>query len=579
MPCLFLNLLGPFQATVEGKAIAGFESNKVRALLTYLAVEADRPQPREKLAGLLWPDWPENAARNNLRYALANLRQVIGDRDSENPLLCISRQDIQLVPGDGLEVDASKFAALLEQPGHVPENLQAAINLYHGRFLEGFSIPDSTPFEEWALLKREYYDRLMLSALHRLAAAHEARREYTQALALAWRLVELEPWHEEAQQQLMRLLALSGQRSAALAQYETCRRTLTKELGVQPSHETTSLYEQIRDGSLESVDQTSQESPHPATALPARQPVPAVKQTFTAPDSSTTGLRRRLPLILGMLAVVIISIGLVGLAYRTLGSSLSLAGTDLPTAGEFIQYSSASKMAMFCENAQHQAHICIEEIGEQGKIYLLPADLPFKAIHRTFAWSPDGRQIALSADPDVPQPGERGLKMYTIYADGSNLQQITTGGTDDILQDWSSDGAWISFNRQGGLWAIQPDGSDEYPILQGGSEVLASSWSPDNQMLAFLSRSQSGAIAHDAIWVIQRDGSNPFILYTFDKKVEEGCQIGWSPDGMYVGCQCRYTQTDEVRLLLESFSSSEPLAAEMVLPSWFSNYWPRWANP
>jgi DNA-binding SARP family transcriptional activator len=185
MPRLLLTLLGPFQATVEGKAITGFESNKVRALLAYLAVEADLPQPREKLAGLLWPDWPEKSARNNLRYALANLRQVIGDRETEAPLLCISRQSVQVNPDSALEVDANQFATLVELPDHAPKNLETAIKLYHGRFLEGFSIPDSTPFEEWALLKREYYDRLMLSALHRLAAAHEARGEFTQALALA----------------------------------------------------------------------------------------------------------------------------------------------------------------------------------------------------------------------------------------------------------------------------------------------------------------------------------------------------------------------------------------------------------
>ena len=67
MPHLSLSLLGTFQATLDGQPIAGFESNKVRALLAYLAVEAGRPHARDELTGLLWPDQPDAAARANLR--------------------------------------------------------------------------------------------------------------------------------------------------------------------------------------------------------------------------------------------------------------------------------------------------------------------------------------------------------------------------------------------------------------------------------------------------------------------------------------------------------------------------------
>jgi predicted ATPase/class 3 adenylate cyclase len=89
-----------------------------------------------------------------------------------------------------------------------------------------------------------------LAILDRLVEWYEQRGEYERASAYAWRQVELEPWQEEAHRQLMRLLALSGQRSAALAQYETCRRLLAEELGVEPGTKTTELYERIRDGVL-----------------------------------------------------------------------------------------------------------------------------------------------------------------------------------------------------------------------------------------------------------------------------------------------------------------------------------------
>ncbi|MBU1877557.1 MAG: tetratricopeptide repeat protein [Chloroflexi bacterium] len=145
--------------------------------------------------------------------------------------------------------------------------LQQAVALYRGSFLEGFSVRDSAAFEEWALFKREQFGRQVLNALRRLAAYHEGRGEYELAQAYAWRQVELEPWQEEAHRQLMRALALGGQRSAALAQYETCRRLLAEELGVEPAAETTRLYEQICDGELESVV-ISFTPPRPTTNLP-----------------------------------------------------------------------------------------------------------------------------------------------------------------------------------------------------------------------------------------------------------------------------------------------------------------------
>jgi DNA-binding SARP family transcriptional activator len=98
MSRLTLSFLGSFQASLDGKPITQFESNKVRALLVYLAVEADRPHRRETLAGLLWPDWPQASAMSSLRNALAELRRNIGDREAQPPFLLITRDSIQLNP-------------------------------------------------------------------------------------------------------------------------------------------------------------------------------------------------------------------------------------------------------------------------------------------------------------------------------------------------------------------------------------------------------------------------------------------------------------------------------------------------
>jgi DNA-binding SARP family transcriptional activator/predicted ATPase len=257
MAHLSLSLLGPFRVTLDGKPVTAFESTKVRALLAYLAVEAGRMHHREALAGLLWPDWPDRDALSNLRYALYNLRQVIGDRMAEPPFLLITRNTLQFNTASDYWLDVIAFEQCVEsasQPGgdqpSAISHLQPAISLYRGCFLEGFSVGDSPAFEEWALFTRERLARQMSSALHGLAAAHEARDDYEQAQACARRQLELEPWDEKAHQQLMRALTLSGQRGAALVQYETCRRLLAEELDVEPARATTALYASIRDGTF-----------------------------------------------------------------------------------------------------------------------------------------------------------------------------------------------------------------------------------------------------------------------------------------------------------------------------------------
>ncbi len=255
MPRLSIFLLGPLQVTLDGEPVTSFESDKVRALLAYLAVENSVPHRRERLAGLLWPEQPEQAARTNLRHVLANLRKVLGDYGATPPVLLISRQTIQFNRASDAWVDAWAFADLVQRDQHAREQTvrrqKDAAKLYRGGFLEGFSLPGCPAFEAWALLEGERLRRMALEALSRLSDGYEGQGNFDLALECSRRQIEIEPWLEAAHRQVMRLLALCSQRGAALAQYETCRRLLVEELGVEPGVETTQLYEQIRDSAPE----------------------------------------------------------------------------------------------------------------------------------------------------------------------------------------------------------------------------------------------------------------------------------------------------------------------------------------
>lgn len=253
MTRLSIRLLGGFHVDLDGIPITSFKSDKVRALLAFLVVEAKHPHQRNSLAWLLWPDSPNRAARTNLRSILANLRKVINDHHASPPHLLINRETIQFNKSSNHWLDVSTLVASCIETGIESPQLkhcERAIKLFKGPFLSGFSISDSAPFEEWALIKREQINRSVMSILCNLTGYYEQLAEYNKAQTHAWKLVELEPWNEEAHQQLLRVLALGGQRSAALSQYETCRRILAEKFNIEPSQETTALYEAIRDETL-----------------------------------------------------------------------------------------------------------------------------------------------------------------------------------------------------------------------------------------------------------------------------------------------------------------------------------------
>ena len=166
MAHLSLGVLGPLQVLIDGKPLTPFESDKVCALLVYLAVEADRPHRRESLVGLLWPECPEQAARHNLRQCLFNLRQAIGDHSASPPYLLISREAIQLNSEADLTLDLAQFNAILhtcepnrgqgsEDASVRAARLEEMVRLYRGEFLQDFFLADSAEFEEWTVVRRE----------------------------------------------------------------------------------------------------------------------------------------------------------------------------------------------------------------------------------------------------------------------------------------------------------------------------------------------------------------------------------------------------------------------------------------
>lgn len=284
MTRLRLSLLGPFAATLEGTPLSGFESNKVRALLTFLVVENARPQQRIELATLLWPDKSDAAALRNLRHAVANLRRIMGDARHASPLLLVTPRTLQLNP-DSVSSDVADFrqylATAAQADGGVAA-LQTAADLVRGDLVAGLRVRGSAPWEEWLLLQREALSQAEREALRGLTTAYEQQRDVERALVVARRWVQRAAWDEEAHRQTMRLLAQTGQRAAALAQYERCRQVLQDDLDVAPAPETLALAEAIRKNAF----------PLPANRRPTPAPTAPASPRFVAREAALARLTR-----------------------------------------------------------------------------------------------------------------------------------------------------------------------------------------------------------------------------------------------------------------------------------------------
>ncbi len=272
MSALTLSLFGRFQAALDDESLPGFRTVKVQALLIYLATESVAPHRRESLMTLLWPGMPERSARQNLRQTIYNLRRAIPDlpaqsdveqaaADTTVPLLLANRQTIQLNPQANVDSDVMRFETLtknVQTHDHLDlflchdcrQNLETAVSLYTGDFLADFYLDDSNAFEEWAEATRQAYRRQALDALETLTAIATRQTAYAEARAYAERQLEIDNLREGAYRQLMKIMALNGQRAEALALYDTCRRLLAEELGMAPTNRTTEVYEQIRGGDL-----------------------------------------------------------------------------------------------------------------------------------------------------------------------------------------------------------------------------------------------------------------------------------------------------------------------------------------
>jgi len=224
--------------------VMGVSTGRLQALLAYLVLHRETPQPRQHLAFLFWPDSTEAQARNNLRQALHQLRHTLPDADrflyADVTTLCW-RFDA------AFSLDVANFTSALAMANEaerianqtaVRAALEQAVNLYRGDLLPSC-------YDEWIAPERERLREQSLQVLERLIRLLEEQREYTAAIHYAQRLLRYDPLHEDTYLCLMRLHSLNTDRAGALRVYHACATVLQRELEVEPSPAIRDAYERL----------------------------------------------------------------------------------------------------------------------------------------------------------------------------------------------------------------------------------------------------------------------------------------------------------------------------------------------
>ncbi len=265
---LEIKTFGGLSLELDGKRISPLGSHKAEAIAVFLAVEGGRHQ-RSVIAAKLWPDSNASDSQTALRVTLSLLRKSLQE------YVLIDRETIGLNPESTIWLDADELERHLDE-GRAAE----ALALYRGDFLEGFHVRGSLSFEDWCVWQQERYHRLMVDALHKAISRVAAAGSYQHGGELALKLLELDPLDELGHRQQMQLLALDGQRNAALLRYEALRTILRAELDVEPSEDSRRLYEQIAAGQL----------PFAAEAPPHRPRFPLQDTTFIGREQEMADL-------------------------------------------------------------------------------------------------------------------------------------------------------------------------------------------------------------------------------------------------------------------------------------------------
>lgn len=292
-----VSLAGP-SGPLSGRAV----QRRQLALLALLGGSRTGPLSRDKVTALLWPESPSKSARSSLSDTLHVLTKALGDA----AFLHIG--DGLLLNPEAVWCDVQAFSSSLKA-GEWAE----ALSVYQGPFLDGFHLRGAEEFERWVDGERDWLEREARKAASALARKKEEAGKLAEAASWTRRAMALSPHDEMALRELMRLLALSGDRAAAVEAYEAFARALLADLELEPSAETVAVARGLREvevkrpGAAQDLGQRRPPEPTPPGPGQERPPRTSLQSWASGAPGAAAAVAAGVVIVLASLGILLFS--------------------------------------------------------------------------------------------------------------------------------------------------------------------------------------------------------------------------------------------------------------------------------
>ena len=251
-PVCRVRLFGGLDVSVGGRVIRerDWRKRKARVLFAMLVIRCGQDIPRDQILEHLWPEMDEERARNNLYVAWSTMKSVLGGDGSageKSPYVenshGVCRANSDTVRSDIDDLEEALAATRQAESDH---DLEAALQAYErvASIYRGDLLPGDV-YDDWFAGIRAHYRSVYIDAMRRAATLLLSGGDPLNALDFARRAIQADSLREDLYQVQMRCEIEAGMRSSAIDTYFLCRQRLSEDLGLDPSAETRSLYEEI----------------------------------------------------------------------------------------------------------------------------------------------------------------------------------------------------------------------------------------------------------------------------------------------------------------------------------------------
>ncbi|HLJ69352.1 MAG TPA: response regulator [Chloroflexota bacterium] len=245
--------LGPFRVFLGTDVVLDEELGDARArtLLKYLIAEWDQPVQRSEILYVLWPDLDEDDAEKQLRSLLVSTKRMLGESSGHQPYIVESSGTICFNVDSDAWVDMHEFETQVRTAQDAQET--GDVDLALGLFLSALALYKEdflreNLYEDWPSERRERLRELWISSMFRVAAICADRCEFADSVRLMKKVLEIDPYRENAYQALMLYLSRAGRRGEAIQLYRYAEKLFAQHLAAQPAPSTRMLFEKILRG-------------------------------------------------------------------------------------------------------------------------------------------------------------------------------------------------------------------------------------------------------------------------------------------------------------------------------------------